>query len=175
MSLEVGKPFPNTKFAYVAYSPESDAITSCGRPGPLDTAKEWSSKTVVLVGVPGAFTPTCQANHIPAFVEKIKELKSKADVVAIVSANDPFVMSAWGRANGIKDEILMLSDPNVAWAKETGYDLDLSSMGIGHRVTRFGMIIKNGTVVYAEKEANPGVSFPPFFPSCVFLLCTVRD
>lgn len=55
----------------------------------------------------------------------------------------------------------MLSDPNVKWAKETGFDLDLSSMGIGHRVTRFGMIIKNGQVVYAQKEDNPGVCFPP--------------
>lgn len=65
-------------------------------------------------------------------------------------------MSAWGKANGIKDEILMLSDPNVKWAKEAGYDLDLSSMGIGHRVTRFGAIIKDNKVIYAEKEDNPG-------------------
>ncbi|CCG82984.1 putative Allergen [Taphrina deformans PYCC 5710] len=155
MSVEVGKPFPNTTFNYVSYVPESESLTSCGRPGPLDTAKEWSDKTVVLVGVPGAFTPTCQANHIPAFLAKMGDLKAKADVVAIVSANDPFVMSAWGKANGIKDEILMLCDPNLKWGKQTGYDLDLSSFGIGQRLTRFGMIIKNGTVVYAEKEPNP--------------------
>ena len=65
-------------------------------------------------------------------------------------------MSAWGKVNGIKDEILMLSDPNNKWAESTGYDLDLTSMGIGKRVTRFGMIIKDGTVTYAEKEDNPG-------------------
>lgn len=95
-------------------------------------------------------------NHLPKFVDLISEFKQKADVVAILSANDPFVMSAWGKANGIKDEILMLSDPNVAWAKAAGYDLDLTQMGLGPRVTRFGMIIKNGEVVYAEKESNPG-------------------
>lgn len=82
--------------------------------------------------------------------------KRGADVIAVVSANDPFVMSAWGKANAIKGEILMLSDPNVSWAQQTGYNLDLSSMGLGQRVTRFGMIIKNGVVVYAEKEKNPG-------------------
>ncbi|ORY84222.1 thioredoxin-like protein [Protomyces lactucae-debilis] len=158
MAIEVGKPFPDTTFAYVQYSPESgDAVTSCGIPGPLDTAKEWKNKTVVLFGVPGAFTPTCQASHLPKFVELIKDFKSKgADVVAVISSNDPFVMSAWGKANGIKDEILMLSDPNVKWATDNDYNLDLSAKGLGNRVTRFGMVIKDNKVIYAEKEANPG-------------------
>lgn len=85
-SIEVGKPFVNATWNYVQYNPETgDDVAACGRPGPYNTEKEFKGKTVVLVGVPGAFTPTCQVNHLPDFVKLISEFKAKADTVIILS------------------------------------------------------------------------------------------
>ncbi|BFZ54212.1 hypothetical protein PYCC9005_001245 [Savitreella phatthalungensis] len=157
MAIEVGKPFPNAQFPYVEYSPETgDDVTACGIPAPLDTAKEFAGKTVVIVAAPGAFTPTCQANHIPPFVKQIKEFKSKgADLVCFLTANDPFVNSAWGKANGVKGDILMLSDPNAQWSQDNNVALDLTSRGLGWRTGRWGLIVKDGKVTYFEQEKNP--------------------
>jgi alkyl hydroperoxide reductase 1 len=94
-----------TQNSYVPPSPETSDITSCGLPIQYAASKEFANKKVVLFSVPGAFTPSCSAKHLPGFIEKLPALKEKGvDVVAVIAFNDPFVMSAWGKANQIKNE-----------------------------------------------------------------------
>jgi alkyl hydroperoxide reductase 1 len=118
-----------------------------GIPTNYNASKEWSDKKVVLFAVPGAFTPGCSVRHLPAYIEKLDEIKSKAvDVVAVIAFNDAFVMSAWSKANGVKnDDIYFLSDTDSKFSKSIGWNL-------GERSARYAMIIDKGTVVYAEKE-----------------------
>ena len=91
------------------WAPITDADpTACGRPQEYDASKEWAGKKVVLVSVPGAFTPGCQAYHLPPYIQKLSELKSKGvDEVLFIAYNDPFVMAAWGKANGVKDNSIV--------------------------------------------------------------------
>ena len=96
---------PSLPHSYVPYTPETDNITSCGIPVSYNASKEWADKKVVLFAVPGAFTPGCSVKHLPGYIEKLKEFKGKAvDVVAVLAFNDAWVMSAWGKANGIKGD-----------------------------------------------------------------------
>ena len=96
---------PSLLCRYVPYTPETDNITSCGIPVSYNASKEWADKKVVLFAVPGAFTPGCSVKHLPGYIEKLKEFKGKAvDVVAVLAFNDAWVMSAWGKANGIKGD-----------------------------------------------------------------------
>ncbi|ETI23779.1 hypothetical protein G647_05585 [Cladophialophora carrionii CBS 160.54] len=106
--LKEGDQFPdNVVFSYIPYTPESADITSCGIPQNYNASKEWADKKVVLFAVPGAFTPGCSVRHLPGYIQALQELKGKSvDVVAVLAYNDAFVMSAWGKANGIKDEIV---------------------------------------------------------------------
>lgn len=106
MSNLVGKPFPDgVSFTYVPPSPDKAEVTACGMPIKFDASKEFKDKKVVLVSVPGAFTPTCQANHLTGYIQKLDDLKkSGADLIIFIAYNDPFVMSAWGKANGIVDD-----------------------------------------------------------------------
>jgi alkyl hydroperoxide reductase 1 len=110
-ALKAGDPFPpDVTFTYVPWVPENASITSCGIPQPYNASKEWASKKVVLFAVPGAFTPGCSVRHLPGFIEHLKEIKGKGvDVVAVVAFNDAWVMNAWSKANGIKeDEIVRI-------------------------------------------------------------------
>ena len=94
-------------FSYVPYSPESNDITSCGIPQNYSASKEWADKKAVLFAVPGAFSPGCSARHLPPYIEKLDPIKEKGvDVVAVLAFNDAWVMSAWAKANGVKDEIV---------------------------------------------------------------------
>lgn len=143
---------------------KTHADTSSGIPTNYNASKEWADKKVVLFAVPGAFTPGCSVRHLPAYIEKLDEIKAKAvDIVAVIAFNDAFVMSAWGKANGIKNEdILFLSDPESRFSKGMGWNL-------GERSARYAMIIDKGTVVYAEKEParDVTVSMPaPCARSC---------
>lgn len=89
----------------VPYTPESSSITACGIPQAYPASKEWASKKVVLFAVPGAFTPGCSVRHLPGYIEHYSDLKSKGvDIVAVVAMNDAWVMSAWSKANGVKDD-----------------------------------------------------------------------
>lgn len=89
------------------YTPESSAITACGIPQNYNASKEWADKKVVLFAVPGAFTPGCSVRHLPGYIEALEDIKGKkVDVVAVLAFNDAWVMSAWSKANGIKDEIV---------------------------------------------------------------------
>jgi len=102
--------------------------------------------------VPGAFTPGCSVRHLPGYITALEDIKGKkVDVVAVLAFNDAWVMSAWGKANAIKDEILFLSDPETKFSKSIGWNL-------GDRTARYAMIIDHGKVVYAEKEPGREVT-----------------
>lgn len=102
---------------YVPYTPEKDDITSCGIPTNYNASKEWADKKVVLFAVPGAFTPGCSVKHLPGYIENLKDFKGKAvDVVAVLAFNDAWVMSAWGKANGIKGDDIVSADESWIWS-----------------------------------------------------------
>jgi len=153
-SPKVGDSFPEgVVFSYVPYTEEKGDITACGIPINYDASKEFANKKVVLFSVPGAFTPGCSAKHLPGYIDNLPALKGKGvDIIAVIAYNDAFVMSAWGKANGIKgDDILFLSDPGTEFSKKLGWTL-------GERTARYALIIENGKIVYAEKEPGREVS-----------------
>lgn len=115
-------------------------------PKPMTTDDVFAGKTVALFAVPGAFTPTCSAKHLPSFKEKAKDLSAKGvDLIACTSVNDAFVMKAWAKDADAGD-ILMLADGNAAFAKALGLQLDASGFGMGERSKRYSMLVKNGVV-----------------------------
>ena len=126
--------------------------------GPKDVTTDdlFKGKKVVLFSVPGAFTPTCDAKHLPGYVELADELKKKGvDTIACTAVNDVFVMNAWGKHGGVSDKILMLADGNGEYVKSLGLELDASGYGMGHRGQRFAIIAKNGVATHVNIEA-PG-------------------
>ncbi|KIY50085.1 thioredoxin-dependent peroxidase [Fistulina hepatica ATCC 64428] len=158
MVIQVGEMIPETTFSYVAWTPELEDQSACGVPTKLSTS-EWKGKKVVLFSVPGAFTPTCHVNHLPPYLQKYNEFKAKGvDVVAVVAANDPFVMSGWGRVEGLKDKILALSDTNASWSASLGLQKDLSGIGFGIRTGRYALIIDNLVVKYVGVEEGGDVT-----------------
>ena len=125
-------------------------------PNPVDVLKASAGKTIALFAVPGAFTPTCSAKHVPGFVEKAAELKAAGvDEIWCVSVNDAFVMGAWAREQKTGDKIRMLADGDATFAKATGLTLDLNGKGLGLRSNRYSMLIKDGKVVSLNVE-GPG-------------------
>jgi peroxiredoxin len=131
-------------------------IATADGPADLTTAELFDGKTVVLFAVPGAFTPTCDARHLPGFVEQADALRAKGvDTIACLSVNDVFVMKAWGKASGVDGKVLMLADGNGDYAKALGLTMDASKFGMGQRAQRFAMVVKDGTVTQLHVEA-PG-------------------
>jgi peroxiredoxin len=123
-------------------------------PANVTTDQLFAGKKVVLFSVPGAFTPTCHARHLPGYVEKLDALKAKGvDTVACVAVNDVFVMDAWGKASGVGDRILMLADGNAEFTKALGLELDASGFGMGTRGKRFAMIVQDGVVKQLNVES----------------------
>jgi peroxiredoxin (alkyl hydroperoxide reductase subunit C) len=123
-------------------------------PKEISTEELFGGKTVVLFGVPGAFTPTCSAKHLPGYVQNIDALKAKsADVVACMAVNDAFVMGAWGKDQGVGDKVVMLADGSAAFTKALGLELDLTARGLGVRCQRFALVAKNGKVTHVAVEA----------------------
>lgn len=121
----------------------------------VQTAEYFKGKRVALFSVPGAFTPTCSAKHLPGYVEQASALKAKGiDEIACTAVNDAFVMGAWNVASGSKD-ITMLADGNGDFAKAVGLELDLTGGGLGHRGQRFSLVINDGKVEQLNVEA-PG-------------------
>ncbi|MFB0923211.1 MAG: peroxiredoxin [Alphaproteobacteria bacterium] len=113
----------------------------------VSTDDLFAGKTVVLFSVPGAFTPTCSAQHLPGFVQKAADLKAKGvDTIACMAVNDPFVMEAWGNSQSVGDKVMMLADGSAAFTKQLGMELDLVDRGLGVRSQRFAMIVEDGTV-----------------------------
>ena len=124
-------------------------------PVPVRSKSYFEGKTVALFAVPGAFTPTCSAKHLPSFVEKADELKAKGvDQIAATSVNDAFVMGAWGRDAG-SAEIDMLADGNGDFAQALGLTMDASGFGMGTRSQRYSMLVENGVVKQLNVE-EPG-------------------
>ena len=124
---------------------------------PMSTSELFSGKTVVLFGVPGAFTPTCSAKHVPSFLENFDALKGKGvDTIACMSVNDAFVMEAWGKDQGVGDKIVMLADGSADYAEKLGLGLDLTARGMGKRCTRFAIVAKDGVAQKVALEENPG-------------------
>ena len=125
-------------------------------PQNLTTEQLFAGKTVVLFSVPGAFTPTCDAKHLPGFVELADQIKAKGvDTIACTAVNDVFVMNAWGKASNTGDAVLMLADGNGDYAKALGLELDGRGFGMGTRGQRFAIIVKNGVATQVDIEA-PG-------------------
>lgn len=146
MTISVGDTLPATTFI----QPTADG------PQPLASADYFAGKRVALFSVPGAFTPTCSAKHLPGFVEKAAELKAKGiDEIACTAVNDAFVMGAWGKASGVEGKVTMLADGNGDFVKAVGLEMDGSKFGLGSRGQRFAMVIKDGVVEHLFVEA-PG-------------------
>lgn len=116
-------------------------------PKPVNVSEIFNGKTVALFAVPGAFTPTCSARHLPGFAENLETLKAKGvDTVACVSVNDAFVMGAWAQSQDGADEILMLADGNGEFTRAVGLTMDAKGFGMGERSQRYSMLVKDGVV-----------------------------
>lgn len=146
MTIKVGDKLPAGTFKQMT----KDGPTN------LTTDQLFKGKTVVLFSVPGAFTPTCDAKHLPGFVEQAAAIKAKGvDTIACTAVNDVFVMNAWGKAGNAGDRVLMLADGNGDYARALGLELDASGFGMGKRGKRFALIAKDGVVTHLNVEA-PG-------------------
>ncbi|MCA3220547.1 MAG: peroxiredoxin [Pseudomonadota bacterium] len=125
-------------------------------PNGFDIAKETAGKKIAIFGLPGAFTPTCSAKHVPGYVEKHAELKAAGiDEVWCVSVNDAFVMGAWGRDQHTAGKVRMMADGSAAFSQATGLTLDLTARGMGLRSNRYSMLVVDG-VVKALNVEGPG-------------------
>src|SRR5215468_9992620 len=126
--------------------------------GPKDVTTDdlFKGKKVVLFSVPGAFTPTCDAKHLPGFVQNAESLKAKGvDTIACMAVNDVFVMNAWGKHSNVGDKVLMLADGNGDYARALGLELDARGFGMGTRGQRFAIIVDDGVATVVNVEA-PG-------------------
>jgi peroxiredoxin len=124
----------------------------------MTTAELTAGKKIVLFGVPGAFTPTCHAKHLPSYLEHHAALTGKGiDTIACVSVNDAFVLDAWAKQGNIGGKILMLADGNATFTKAIGLDFDGSGFGLGTRSKRYAMVVENGVVKALHVEESPGV------------------
>jgi peroxiredoxin len=145
MSIQVGDKIPDSALT----------IMSDNGPQPLSTADLFGGKKVVLFSVPGAFTPTCSAKHLPGFVERAGEILEKGvDEIACMSVNDVFVMNAWGKSANA-DALTMVADGNGEFAAALGLELDASGFGMGQRSQRFALVAEDGVVTQLFVEA-PG-------------------
>jgi peroxiredoxin len=122
-------------------------------PRPITSDELFKGKTVALFAVPGAFTPTCSAKHLPGFKAHAAEIKAKGvDTIACLSVNDVFVMKAWGENQGVGDDILMLADGNGDFTKAVGLELDGSRFGMGRRSQRYSVVVKDGKITELNVE-----------------------
>jgi glutaredoxin/glutathione-dependent peroxiredoxin len=127
-----------------------------GGPKPVSTDELFKGKKVALFALPGAFTPTCSAKHLPGYIQQSEMLKSKGiDAIACVSVNDAFVMGAWGDAQGAGDKVMMLGDGNGDFTRALGLEFDASKFGMGRRSQRYSMIVEDGVVKSLNVE-QPG-------------------
>jgi peroxiredoxin len=125
-------------------------------PNPVDVAKATAGKTIAIFALPGAFTPTCSAKHVPGYVEKAAELKAAGvDEIWCVSVNDAFVMGAWARDQKTDGKVRMLADGSADFSKAVGLTLDLTARGMGLRSNRYSMLVKDGKVASLNVE-GPG-------------------
>lgn len=145
MTIKVGDKMP------------AGTITQATKDGPqkINAEDYFKGRKVVLFSVPGAFTPTCDAKHLPGFVEKAGELKGKGvDAIGCLSVNDAFVMKAWGKAQNTEGKVDMLADGNAEYTKALGLEFDASGFGMGTRGQRFSLLVDNGVVKQVNVEAK---------------------
>ena len=146
MTIQVGERVPNTTFI---------KVTADG-PEPVESDAYFAGRKVALFSVPGAFTPTCSAKHLPGYVEKADELKAKGvDEIACTAANDFFVMKKWGEASEVDGKVTLLADGNGAFPTAVGLSADMSKFGMGTRGQRFSMLVNDGVVEQLNVE-GPG-------------------
>lgn len=147
MAISVGDKLPETTF--MTMGPDG--------PKPMSTADVFAGKKVALFAVPGAFTPTCHKTHMPGFIDRMQELKSKGfDTVACTAVNDVFVMTEWAKACGATGKVDMLADGGAEFAKKIGLDMDLTARGLGVRSKRYAMAVEDGVVKVLNIEESPG-------------------
>ena len=145
MTIQVGERIPDVPIT-IATADGPEATTS---------SDYFAGKKVALFAVPGAYTPTCSARHLPSFVDKAQELKAKGiDEIACTSVNDAFVMGAWNQAQGSQD-IIMIADGNGLFAHAVGLEMDASKFGMGQRSQRYSMVVNDGVVEQLNVE-EPG-------------------
>ena len=146
MSIRVGDRIPNVTLRH---------MTADG-PAEITTEEVFSGKTVILFALPGAFTPTCSAKHLPGYLQHVDAIKAKGvDAIACLSVNDAFVMDAWAKDQGVGDRVLMLADGLAAFTKAVGLDLDLSERGLGLRSKRYALRVEDGVVRSLNIEDAP--------------------
>jgi peroxiredoxin len=146
MPIAVGDRLPDTTFTTM----------SAEGPKPMQTAEVFGGKKVALFAVPGAYTPTCSRQHLPGYVQKYDELKSKGfDAIACTAVNDIFVLSAWSKDGGADGKVLMLADGSADFARKIGLDIDLTARGLGMRSRRYSMIVEDGVVKSLNVEEAP--------------------
>ena len=133
------------------------AVLTPDGPTPRKSEEIFANRKVVLIGVPGAFTPTCSMNHLPGFIENAAAMKAKGiDEVLVTGVNDVFVMGAWAKDTGGEGKVTYLADGSAKFAQAIGAELDLTEMGLGVRSKRYSMIVEDGVVKKLAVEANPG-------------------
>ena len=147
MTIQVGDTVPSMKLMQ----------GTADGPKEVSTDEIFKGKKVVLFAVPGAFTPTCSAKHLPGFVQNADAIKAKGvDTIACISVNDAFVMGAWGKDQGTGDNVIMLADGSAAFTKALGLELDLLARGMGVRSQRFALVAVDGKVTHLAVEPPGG-------------------
>ncbi len=149
MTISVGEKLPDATFK----------IMTADGAKQLATGEIFAGKKVVLIGLPGAFTPTCSTNHVPGFLENHDAILARGvDAIAVVAVNDHHVMAAWARFSGGEGKLLYLADGNSDFTRALGMEADMSGGGMGFRCRRFSMIVDDGTVTALNVETKPGVN-----------------
>lgn len=145
MTIQVGDHLPDTTINMLKNGVQA-----------INTQDIFSGKKIILFAVPGAFTPTCSAKHLPGYIANLAAFKAKGvDAVACMAVNDAFVMEAWAKSQAVPEDILMLADGNGAFTKQMGLELDATAFGMGIRSKRFALVVDNGVVKQMHVEA-PG-------------------
>jgi peroxiredoxin len=162
MAIKVGEKLPDASFM----------VMTAEGPSKKSAAEVFSGKKVALFAVPGAYTPTCQQQHVPGFVARVGELKAKGvDTIACTAVNDVFVLTQFAKDTGAQGKILMLADGNGEFAKKIGLDIDLSGFGLGVRSKRYAMLVDDGVVKVLNVEDAP----PQHDKSSAATLCETID
>ena len=148
MSIQIGDTLPDATFR---------RLTAEG-PQEVSAAEFFAGRKVVVLAVPGAFTPTCNNDHLPSYAENADAIKAKGvDEIACIAVNDMFVMDAWAKAAGVEGRVTLLSDGNGEFTEKVGMVLDGAGFGLGNRSLRYSMLVDDGEVKTLNVEENPGV------------------
>lgn len=147
MTIKIGERLPDTHFWVLGNS----------GPETIPSTKVFDGRTVILIGVPGAFTPTCHRNHLPGYLQHLGEMAEKrVDQVACLAVNDPFVLDHWAEASDAKDKITFLGDADAEFVRAAGLELDASAIGLGVRSQRFALLARDRVVAAIAIEPDPG-------------------